>query len=459
MILINQFCAMNTRFVFISFLMLFTFNVKAQDQKPNIILIVTHDIGQHIGCYGIETVQTPHIDRLAEKGIRFANYYSTSSVCTPGRASMLTGRYPQSNGLMGLTHAPWWWRLNEGEIHLAEWLKNNGYETYLIGLQHVTQESVEKLGYQHRLSSKNNAEETASASVGLIKNRSSQDQPFFAKIGFFENHRPFDDWKDTSQGVFVPPYLANTRVIKSDLADFQGTICYFDRQVGKILNAFYESDIQDNTLVIFTSEHGIPYPGAKWSVRKAGIEIPLIMYQPNTIFSGGKKYLEIMSNVDLLPTLFDHLQLAIPDRFEGVSFYNYLNEKTQEEPRQMAFSQYTPDMKRDNISRSVITRQYHLIRYFDQGRTVVYPVDVNPVKFAAHQERAATKGTRPFYQLYDIQQDPYELNDLSKNTELQQVAADLSAELLEWMRKVDDPLLNGPFRSPYYNKALEDFTK
>lgn len=424
--------------------------------RPNILMITCHDIGQHLGCYGIDEVHTPNIDLLASKGIMFKNVYSTSGVCTPGRGSLLTGRYPQSNGLMGLTHAPWWWKLNEGEKHIASLLKDSGYQTTLIGLQHVTQGPVKELGYQQHLSTKSNAEETVEQTIQLIQHAASEDQPFFAKVGFKEVHRPFTHGKDSVAGIFVPPYLQNTHATRNDLAELQATIRYFDECVGRILNELYKSDISDQTIVILTAEHGIPYPGAKWTVRKAGIEVPLIIFQSASIFNGGKVYQEVMSNVDVLPTLFEYLDIAIPQNIEGMSFYPLISGATAEAPIPAAFAQYTPDMKRDNLSRSVITERYHLIRYFDQGRSVIYPTDANPVKFAQHIERCKTSGTRPFFQLYDLQKDPYELKDLSGDPSMQDEVARLQSLLVEWMENVNDPLLKEPLRTPYYEKSMKD---
>ena len=102
---------------------------------PNII-ITTHDTGRHFGCYGVETAHTPAIDAIAEDGFKFTRYFTTSPVCSPSRGAMLTGRYPQSNGLIGLTHSPWHWRFNEGERHLSHILRDAGYHTALFGLQH-----------------------------------------------------------------------------------------------------------------------------------------------------------------------------------------------------------------------------------------------------------------------------------------------------------------------------------
>jgi N-sulfoglucosamine sulfohydrolase len=422
-------------------------------QKPNILMITCHDIGQHLGCYGVETVQTSNLDNLASKGVRFDNFYSTSAVCSPGRGSLHTGRYPQSNGLMGLIHAPWHWKLNETERHTAEILKNCGYESVLIGYNHINHDA-KKLGYDKVLSKDSDPVETVKEAKNLIMKNHSDEKTFFAKIGFREVHRPFKNGTDTTEGVFVPGWLQPSQDIKDDFAAFQATIKYFDECVGEILDTLAASSIADNTLVLMTADHGIPYPGAKWTVRKAGIEVPFIAYQPNTKFSGGRVFSEIMSNVDVLPTLLDYIGEKIPDNIEGYSFNSFIDGKKTVSPRKEAFSQYTPEMKRDNTSRSVITDQYHLIRYFDAGRTVDYPVDIHPQAFSCHEQRCKTRAVRPFVQLFDISNDPYELDDIGTVPENKAIVDDLSKRLLSWMEDVKDPLLDGLVRTPYYEEAI-----
>ena len=425
---------------------------------PNVLMITTHDLGQHIGCYGVTTVKTPNIDKLAKKGIMFQNFYSTSAVCTPGRASLHTARYPQSNGLLGLTHSPWWWSFNEGEKHTAQLLKNENYRTILAGMTHVG--NPKDLGYEKRLSTRNKAEETVSEVANFLKNESGNNRPFFLKAGFTEVHRTFDYGSDSTKGIFVPDYLANTKTMREDLAQFQAEINFFDSCVGKILEALEKSDVADNTIVIFTADHGIPYPGSKWAARKAGLEVPFIIYKKGEkAFSGGKVYNEVMSNVDVLPTVFDYLGISKPDNFEGVSFWNFLAKKENIGPRSEAFGQYTPDMKRDNASRTIITEKYQLIYYFSEGRSVKFPVNIDPVEFAAHRARCATTGARPFIQLYDIKDDPFELNNLSGDETYSEIIADLTNKLHEWMVKVDDPLLHGPVASPYYTRAMQNMNK
>ncbi len=422
---------------------------------PNIIIITCHDLGQHLGCYGVKTVNAPNLDQLASKGIMFRNFFSTSGVCSPARGSLLTGRYPQSNGLMGLTHAPWWWKLNNNEKHIAELLKTKGYNTTLIGFTHVGEPG--RLGFEHHLSPNNKAEETVKETTNLFRKSRNGDKPFFIKIGFIEVHDPYKHEADSTKGVFVPGFLVGTAEIRSELAKLQGDIKFMDDCLGKIFNAIEESEVANNTIVIFTSDHGIGFPGAKWTTRKAGIEVPFIIYQPNSIFSGGKVFDETMSNVDVLPTLFEYAGFPVPGNIEGVSFKKIIAGETTVPPRKSAFAQFTPDMKRDNQSRTIISGKFQLIWYFDAGRTAAYPLSTSPVRFSAHTEREKTTGTRPFFELYNIEKDPFELENLGQNQAFAGKVKELSSELMSWMKSVKDPLLEGPLVTPYYEKSKAEF--
>ncbi len=429
---------------------------KTDEKSPNVIIITCHDLGQHLGCYGVPSVNSPHIDNLASKGVMFNNFYSTSAVCSPGRASLFTGRYPQSNGMLGLIHAPWWWQLNDGEKHLAHLLKEMGYETTLIGFTHIGE--PKSLGFDTHLSVKRNAEESVKEAIEFFSAKSMESNPFFLKIGFTEVHSPYKNGADSTDGVFIPGYLQGTKEIRSELAKFQASIQYLDQCVGKIIESLENSEVSENTIVIFTSDHGIGFPGAKWSGRKAGLEVPFIIYQPNSIFSGGKVFNEVMSNVDVVPTILKYLGHHVPANVEGISFKEFIAGENKKSPRETAFGQYTADMKRDNESRTVITRKYQLIWYFCAGRTIDLPLDADPSAFAQHTGREKTLGTRPFFELFDIEKDPWELSNLSGLNEYDDVAADLAKKLITWMTEVDDPLLKGPVVTPYFQRSIEELT-
>jgi arylsulfatase A-like enzyme len=164
----------------------------------------------------------------------------------------------------------------------------------------------------------------------------------------------------------------------------------------------------------------------------------------------------VTSGVDLVPTLLETLGLPVPERLDGVSFDPYLCGETATPPREMAFAKYTEDAKRDNESRTVITQDEQLIRYFDQGRTIEYPVAVDPKTFAKHEARLPTGAPRPFAQLFDLEADPYELDDRADEPGEAESVRGLSKALLRWMVTVDDPLLDGRVRIPYYERAMDD---
>jgi arylsulfatase A-like enzyme len=427
--------------------------------RPNVVLITTHDLGQHLGCYGIDAVDTPNVDELAADGVQFENAYATAPVCSPARGSLLTGRYPQSTGLMGLTHAPWWWEIDDGEVLLPEMLAGAGYETHLCGFQHVA--TPDRVGFGHVHSEEADAEETTAAAAEVFAN--AGEEPFYAQVAFTEVHRSFDQGTYTEEGVYVPPYLEATDEIREDFASFQASVNYFDDRVGEVLDALDAEGLREDTAVVLAADHGIPHPGAKWTCRKPGIEIALLMDLPESAPRLGGSGIErdavsaVASGVDLVPTLLDVLGVPVPERVEGVSFRPYLAGEVDSPPRDAAFAQFTEHMKRDNESRAIVTEDHHLIRYFDQGRTIEYPAAVDPVAFADHVERMETTGSpRPFAQLYDVESDPNELDDLGSDPEYEATVAELSRRLLRWMVSIDDPLLEGRVRLPYYEMALED---
>jgi arylsulfatase A-like enzyme len=420
-------------------------------ERPNIIMATCHNIGHHLGCYGIKEVSTPNIDKLAEKGLMFRNSYSTSAVCSPGRASLLTRRYPQSNGVMGLIHEPWSWSLNDDEKHIAQILSENGYDTYLVGLNHIS-DDLKRLGYKYNPPSKGDGEAgVKNAAIQVIKKLKNSENRVFMKVGNNLVHRLYTQGTDSTKGIFVPPYLANIKKMREDLAQFQGEIAYLDKFFGEIIEAVANSEEADNNLILFTSDHGIPYPGAKWNARAAGLQVPTIIYMSKTTFTGGKDITDIFSNVDVLPTLLSFIGIQIPINIEGKNFMPFLNGKTPSGPRKYAYGQYTTDMKRDNLSRCIITEEYQLIRYFGQGRSLIFPIDVDPNLFAAHRERARYSGTRPYAEFYNLKNDPFELNNITGDENFNNLKKELSSELMKWMIAVDDQILKGSQRTPYYD--------
>jgi arylsulfatase A-like enzyme len=230
--------------------------------RPNILFIICHDLGTQLGCYGDPSLRTVHLDRLAKAGVRFDNYFCSTPLCSPSRASILTGRYPHSNGVNGLTHRGF--SLNSDERCLPELLAEAGYDTLLFGFQHEASDP-HRLGYgwvSERREPPRCALLTPKVTEFLRTRAGSQGKaPFFAMVGFSEVHRDFKQefyQPDDPAKVFLPPYLPDTPEVREDFADFHGLIHAADASVGDLLRTLAESGLAESTWVIFTTDHGIP---------------------------------------------------------------------------------------------------------------------------------------------------------------------------------------------------------
>ena len=261
------------------------------NEKPNIILFITHDQGQFIGCYDSpqtpNSLKTPNLDRLAENGVRFTNYFCTAPQCSPSRGSILTSKYPHQNGLMGLVDRGW--TLPTINKTLPLYLKENGYSTHLIGLQHESRDPT-TLGYntiskrkrEFRYSCKN----MEKSHLKFISNHKNDQKPFYACFGVWEAHRPLIGWGDPMDPtkVKIPPYLPDRQIVREDLANYYSVIHIIDNTIGVIINYLEDNGLRDNTLFIYTTDHGEPYPRAKCTLYDPGIKTNLLISWPNSDF-------------------------------------------------------------------------------------------------------------------------------------------------------------------------------
>ncbi|TXT54020.1 MAG: Sulfatase [Promethearchaeota archaeon] len=419
------------------------------NKKPNIILFITHDQGQYLGCYNSEhtpnTLNTPNLDALAEKGVRFSNYFCTAPQCSPSRGSMKTSLYPHQNGLMGLVNLGW--SMPSDNKTLAMYLKENGYTTHLLGLQHETLDAT-TLGYD--TISKRGPEFKYSRSrmekqyFKFLDTHKDDSQPFFLNIGTIEVHRPYRAWSDPvdSERVQIPPYLPDMEEIRNDFAEYYGNIEIVDETIGKLLNHLEHLGLMENTLFIYTTDHGAPYPRAKCTLYDPGLKILLIMYLPRSpLFTGGKVVEGLTSNIDLLPSILDFIGGKIPENIEGVSFLPLL-ENSQKTVRSEIYAEKTYHEIYDPI-RGIRTNKYKYIRNFE-SLTTLYQIpgdmmmdDVGKVMIERIQQ------TRPEEEFYDLDKDTNEKINLINEPNYLQVVKDLRNRLTDWMQRTNDPLLKG----------------
>ena len=435
---------------------------------PNIIFIITHDTGTYFGCYGAP-VKTPNIDKLAEEGVQFTHHFSCAPQCTPSRGGILTGKLPHSNGLMGLTNMGW--DLPDHNETIPKLLKTAGYSTHLVGLQH-THHQPKKLGYD-TISPRSDAPHMGSTVVRRFKKFIKQvekgeiQQPFFCSVGFFETHRNFgftgEDSSpfNTSKPRFpakpdeiqVPPNLPmDSDEVKEDIADFVSSVKEVDNYIGKMRKLIDDSSVKDNTLIIFTVDHGIPLPRHKCTLYDPGIQTPLIMHMPSEI-RGDRKENDLVSNIDILPTLLDLAGLKIPKEVQGKSIAGLLveNSALQYTPRDHINAELTFHDIGFNPIRCIRTNKWKYIKNLVPLDILFeMPDDISHSKsgkayLKIHPEY---KSSRPEEELYDLESDPLEMKNLAMDQKFEEVKKDLSTRLMKFLEETQDPALKGIVAEP-----------
>ena len=419
---------------------------------PNIIKIICHDIGKHLGCYGVKSVSTKAIDALAKNGILFENSYATSPGCSPSRAAIATGMYPHNNGVLGLAHAHFGWSLDKKVNHIAKHFFKNNYSSILFGLQHVTY-NEKTLGFKKIF-----PERSADAVVKNIRENIDSNlfkKPFYAEINFFEPHRPFDfggvkPFK--SKGISVPKYIPNNHDTRKEFASMQGAIKKMDDSVAKIIKILKRKNLYENTIILFTTDHGIPFPRAKGTLYDAGIETSLIISYPKLKIKN-KKFKELISNIDILPTLLDFAKIKIPKIIQGKSFYPLIMNKKYNQNKHI-FAEKTYHDLFDPI-RCIRDKNYKLIINFDSDKIIRVPGDVmmGPTYKTMLKQMI---NVRDRYELYHIKTDKFERKNLAQNMKYKKIRQNLLKKIAKWMKSTKDPLLNNHIKSPFLIDTLKD---
>ena len=430
--------------------------------RPNVLHISWHDTGRHFGCYGVPTVCSPRVDALAAEGVLFENAFAAATLCSPSRGAALTGRYPQANGLMHLCHGDFGWAFHPGEKHLSHRMKDLGYFTTLQGFQHeVHHANVGWLGFDLV----RNADPAppiypippcdvvARDAAAFLRGEAARRQPFYMQLGFFETHRPYAFGgcrPDASRGVTVPPYLVDNAAAREDHAALQGAIRKADAQVGVVLDALRDAGLEEDTIVVFTVDHGLANPRAKATMYDPGLEIALVMRWPAGGLTGGRRVPRLVSNVDFVPTLYALLGETPPSNLQGRSFADARGDFPGAAARDAVFA-----MLYDGDLRAVRTRTHKLIRNFARGSSVKPPVDLAGGGHWILQRDGRV--VPPAVELYDLAADPLETRNLAATDAPPPELAALDARLWRWMEEIGDPLLQGPIPSPRYRQCLDDY--
>ena len=430
----------------------------SRPSRPNIIVAIADDWSfPHAGIYGDRTVRTPNFDRVAREGARFTHAFTMSPSCTPSRAALLTGqavhRLEEGGNLHGF--------LPSRFAVYPDLLEAAGY---FVG---YTRKAWGPGRFEPGGRSRNPAGPQFAGFDEFIKQRPA-DRPFSFWFGSQDPHRPYEKGSGLKAGlklesVVVPAFLPDTPEVRSDLLDYYLEVQRFDREVGEILDKLAAAGELDNTLVVITSDNGMPFPRAKANVYDAGARMPLAVRWPAR-FPGGRVIDAFVSHTDLAPTFLDAAGLRPPDGMTGRSLLPLLRgERVAGREQVFVERERHANVRRGDLSypvRAIRTKDFLYIRNFRPDRwpagdpeqyVAVGPfgdIDGSPSKsllldsqtdrtIAPFFQMATAK--RPAEELYDLRRDPHQVKNVAGQLEHRAAQRRLREELDRWMRTTGDP--------------------
>jgi len=434
--------------------------------RPHILHVIPHDLGRELGCHGRAWIDTPHLDGLAAEGVRFDGYTCASTPCSPSRGCIQTGRWAHRNGLLGLVNRGWTLPLAMPTVTDA--LGAAGYETVLAGFQHERRRRAD-LRYARDLSLGAGGEESVGdiliergieRVIAFLRQRRAADPPLFLHLGSWETHAPWTrpeylPHRPRLEDVEVPPFLPDAAITREQLARFASAVSFLDRQVARLLDALRETGLEQDTLLAFTTDHGIAFPRAKGTLYEPGLATTLILRWPGEL-PAGRVVSERIPNVDLLATYCEVAGAEPPAGGDGLGFWRVARGETGYVPREAVFAErnFHDDF---DPQRAAVKGRFKLIRNYARRRARSHPLDMAWMHEEADLWRGFLDEERPFEQLFDLETDPEETRDLAGDPGYAAPLADLRGTLDAWMDQTGDFLsgATGPVFFPGEERDTE----
>jgi len=417
------------------------------DNRPNIVFIIADDVGWNdVGCYGNTVVKTPNIDKLAKEGLQFNNAFLTASSCSPSRCSIISGKYPHSNGAAEL-HTP----LPEKEIPFPLLLRNSGYYTAQAGKWHMGPSVYRAFDRYTDNNGYDNGDGGEANWIRFLEER-PKDKPFFFWFASYDAHRPWgaDTFQITHNpgDMQLPIYFADTPETRQDLASYYNEIARFDYYVGLVKKELKKQGVLDNTLIIVMADNGRPFPRSKTRVYDSGMKTPFVVYWPNGIKKTGGTSESLVSAVDIAPTLLSLAGVKIPNEYQGVSFIPLLNNPSKE-VRSMVFSEHNWH-DYEAYERMVRTKDFLYVLNERPNLSNGGPADSKQSATQKALNEVRDKGQltpaqadvfvvpRPREELFDVKNDPQQLLNLASVPDYQEKLKEMRKMVKSWQSKTGD---------------------
>ena len=471
-------------------------SLSASDQ-PNIVLFVTDDESPIAGCYGNDVIKTPALDALAAQGTVFTEAFATTASCSASRSVILTGTHNHANGQYG--HAQTYHKFatfkSFAAISLPLQLSLNGYRTAQIGKYHVAPESV--FHFDQYLKGRNPVGMAEGARKFIA---AKDDKPFFLylcthsphrsggvdkradvklKPNLFgnlpggKNHKGVKEIFYNPKDVLVPPYLPDTPTCRAEIAQYYQSCSRVDQGLGRLIDILKSSGKWDNTIIIFTADHGMAFPGAKTTVYDAGLRVPFVVRDPRQETKGIVNN-ALISHVDITPSILDMAggydtkkqapkklaPLPVREKFEnpgkppkhyhGRSWLPILSQPEPSGWDRIGASHTFHEIQMYYPMRVVRDRKYKLIWNIAYKQPYPFATDLWSAstwqaqyqlgKDAKYGNRTVSSYIdRPDFELYDIKNDPSESNNLATNPEFTAVLNDYKSKLKTSQKETKDP--------------------
>ncbi len=451
--------------------------------KPNIVLIVSDDHGTDaLGCYGNPVIETPALDALAANGTRFTNANCTTASCSPSRSVILSGLHNHRNGQYGLQHTFHHYQSFDDIKSLPVILSENGYRTARIGKFHIAPESVYAFETVLSAGAANDPKtigrspyEMAEQSRPIIE--SDEPRPFFFFYATDDPHRSnaflpnglptFDTYPEPNRfgnrdegypginpvvydpdDVIVPPFLPDTLACRQELAEYYQSVSRLDEGIGRLVQILKESGQYDNTLILYLSDNGVAFAGAKTTLYEPGMRLPCIVREPGQTRTGRTQD-ALVSWIDLAPTILDYAGIDVSEmELHGRSFRKGVSGALR--GRNEIYASHTAhEVTMYYPMRVVKTQQYKLIFNIAHGLEFPLAKDLlqSPTWVSMQKQGLKRYGKRtpkallhrPRFELYDLEADPHETVNLFDDPKHRKNRERLMAKLKAYQEETRDP--------------------
>lgn len=458
--------------------LVFSFSTRVHGAPKNVVLFVVDDQGLDAGCYGNPVIQTPNLDQLSREGTRFTNAFCTTASCSASRSVILSGLQNHATGQYGHMHS-----YNNFHSHthihtLPVILSESGYRTASVGKYHVQPEAVYHFDQYLKGNQGGSRNPVSMANLSESFIRQDSDQPFFLYFctsdphrgggyatdlpfgpNYFGNNQAYDGVTEViyqPEDVIVPAFLPDTPECRAELAQYYQSVSRIDQGLGRLIEILKEANQYENTLILYLSDNGIAFPGAKTTLYDPGMNLPLIVRSPDQ----SERNLTtnaMVSWVDLTPTILDFAGIdqnqkranGTPFRFHGRSFLDHLSHPNPAGWDVVYASHTFHEITMYYPMRVIRTKRYKYILNLAHQLPYPFASDLHAaptwqgiIKSGAKkygQRDVSAYLQRPRHELYNVEADPHEIINLADNPEFTKTLESLQSQLKTFQEETRDP--------------------